>query len=361
MVLLLTNLIKGNLLPGQVYNNDSEHYLTLDYTKTTAINQQQYDAIKSFADNPYSYGFEHGYDGIINSCIDFTWEAMNHGGLNPMGFEGNYWPTWNITAADSLIDGFLGDIFGAISTLVDGESWQTHISELVDDLFNAAAKFVQPRRDPLTLDLDGDGLETVGTAAGILFDHDGDGIKNGSGWVSADDGFLVLDKNGNGTIDNGHELFGDAFVKANGQLAADGFDALASLDGNGKVDASDAQFGNLKVWQDLNQDGLSQAGELFTLAQLGIASINVTSTDHSQTLPNGNQIADLGTYTKTDGSLGTTGEVIGDINLATDTFHRQFPDHLDTSAVAHLPDMQGSGAVRDLREAANDCRWRMAA
>ncbi|MEQ1738786.1 MAG: hypothetical protein ABL884_02680 [Methyloglobulus sp.] len=264
--------------------------------------------------------------------------------------------------ANSIGDG-LSDIFNAITALGNLDEWQTHISELINDLFNTAAKFVQPRRDPLALDLDGDGLETVGTSAGILFDHDGDGIKNGTGWVKADDGLLVMDKNGNGSIDNGHELFGDAFVKGNGQLAADGFDALASLDGNGdgKVDVGDAQFGNLKVWQDLNQDGLSQAGELFTLAQLGIASINVTSTDHNQTLANGNQIADLGTYTKTDGSLGTTGEVIGDINLATDTFHRQFPDHLDTSAVAHLPDMQGSGAVRGLREAANDCRWRMAA
>jgi trimeric autotransporter adhesin len=69
---------------------------------------------------------------------------------------------------------------------------------------------------------------------------------------------------------------------------------------------------------------------------------------------NGNQLADLGSFTKTDGSSGTMGEVKGsvaDINLATDTFHRQFTDHLDTSA--NLPDMQGSGAVRDLREAAS--------
>ncbi|MEQ1738789.1 MAG: calcium-binding protein [Methyloglobulus sp.] len=270
-------------------------------------------------------------------------------------------PAIALTTALAAIIGFGGGKLGELLWQEWAKEWgidhtdDWSLSQAISDLFNTAAKFVQPRRDPLTLDLDGDGLETVGTSAGILFDHDGDGIKNGSGWVSADDGFLVMDKNGNATIDNGHELFGDAFVKGNGQLAADGFDALASLDGNGdgKVDAGDAQFGNLKVWQDLNQDGLSQAGELFTLSQLGIASINVTSTDHSQTLPNGNQIADLGTYTKTDGSLGTTGEVIGDINLATDTFHRQFPDHLDTSAVAHLPDMQGSGAVRDLREAAS--------
>ena len=73
-------------------------------------------------------------------------------------------------------------------------------------------------------------------------------------------------------------------------------------------------------------------------------------------LANGNQIADLGSYTKTDGSTGITGEVSGnlaDINLVANTFHREFTTHPDTSAVAHLPDMQGSGQVRDLREAAS--------
>ena len=222
----------------------------------------------------------------------------------------------------------------------------------------------QPRYDPLTLDLDGDGLETTGIAATnpIQFDHDGDGVKNGTGWVNADDGFLVRDVNGNGTIDSGRELFGDSTIKSNGQLATDGFDALADLDsmtngGNadGKISNLDAQFANLLIWRDLNQDGISQTGELFTLASLNIASINVTSTANSQTLPNGNQIADLGTFTKTDGTTGSTGAVTGnlaDINLASDTFHRTFPNVLDTTSVATLPDMQGSGKVRDLREAA---------
>lgn len=225
------------------------------------------------------------------------------------------------------------------------------IGDNVSTNYNAAQNWVQPRRDPLTLDLDGDGLETVGTAAGILFDQTGSGVKMGTGWVSADDGFLALDRNGNGLIDSGRELFGDSTFKSDGQLASDGFDTLRELDSNqnGMVDAADALFGSLRVWRDLNQDGISQNGELFTLGQLGIASINVSSSANNQTLANGNQIADLGTYTKTDGSTGTTAEVTG--NLAVDTFHRQFSTHPDTSAVANLPDMQGSGAVRDLREA----------
>src|SRR5665647_3061083 len=78
---------------------------------------------------------------------------------------------------------------------------------------------------------------------------------------------IGLDKNGNGTIDNGRELFGDAMIKSNGQLATDGFDALRDLDSNadGKINSSDSQFANLRLWRDLNQDGISQSNELFTL------------------------------------------------------------------------------------------------
>lgn len=143
----------------------------------------------------------------------------------------------------------------------------------VADFFGLSQRIV-PRRDPLTLDLDGDGLETVGVAAGVLFDHDGDGVRSGTGWVSGDDGLLVLDRNGNGQIDNGRELFGDSTPLAGGGTALDGFAALAQEDTNadGRVDSLDANWSNLRVWRDLNQDGVSQSGELFTLGSLGITA-----------------------------------------------------------------------------------------
>lgn len=232
------------------------------------------------------------------------------------------------------------------------------IGRSVSDYFNNAKK--PPRRDPLTLDLNGNGLETVGidTNNPILFDHDGDGIKSATGWVKADDGFLVLDRNGNGMIDNGTELFGDSTPLIAGGKAVDGFAALAQQDTNndGKVDNQDANFAQLRVWRDLSQDGLSQANELFSLDALNIASINVASTDYSVFLANGNQIADLGSYTKTDGSTGTLGEVgqIADVNLAEDTFNSKFPDHIPLAeGVSALPAMSGSGQVRDIQEAAS--------
>ncbi|KVP17154.1 hypothetical protein WJ84_02420 [Burkholderia ubonensis] len=192
----------------------------------------------------------------------------------------------------------------------------------------------------------------------MLFDIGATGVKQSVGWVSADDGFLVLDRNGNGVIDSGAELFGNATVKSNGQRATDGFDAIADLDSNhdGVIDSKDAQFGNLRVWRDLNQDGVSQSNELFTLAELGISSINVSKTSHKTELINGNVISDLGTYTRTDGETGMAGTAgqLADVDLAVDSFKSQFTDTLPiTERAAALPDIQGAGMVRSLREAAS--------
>jgi len=108
------------------------------------------------------------------------------------------------TLGASLLAGFLGS--EAAKWLVDNVS--------IANLFTGAQAILPIRRDPLALDLDGDGLETIGLngrsdGSSVLFDHDGDGIKTGSGWLKGDFGWLVLDRNGNGTIDSGNELFGE--------------------------------------------------------------------------------------------------------------------------------------------------------
>ena len=99
----------------------------------------------------------------------------------------------------------------------------------IKDFFDEAKNFL-PRRDPLVLDLDGDGIETVSATGAVLFDHDGDGVRSGTGWISSDDGILVLDRNGNGLIDSGRELFGADTVLSDGSTATSGFAALADLD-----------------------------------------------------------------------------------------------------------------------------------
>lgn len=233
-------------------------------------------------------------------------------------------------------------------------SWNglKNISDLTNSNYLRARNFV--RRDPLAIDLDGDGIETVGVAAGVLFDHDADAIKTGTGWLKGDDAFVVLDRNGNGTIDSGRELFGVDTIVGTEPLtgrtlyAPDGFAALGSLDGNGDklFNASDAQYANVRLWRDLNQDGLSQANELQGLAEAGIASIDLATQKANKTLPGGN------TQTLTAAVAGLGENAAVSLNLADNPFYREFPDHLDTSAVASLPDMAGSGRVRDLKEAA---------
>ncbi|MGH7455336.1 MAG: hypothetical protein ACRENG_28545, partial [bacterium] len=88
--------------------------------------------------------------------------------------------------------------------------------------------------DPLAIDLDGDGIETAGIngASTVLFDHNADGLKTGTGWLKGDDAWLVRDLNGNGTIDSGAEMFGDQTLLPNGQKAASGLQALRALDSN---------------------------------------------------------------------------------------------------------------------------------
>jgi hypothetical protein len=100
------------------------------------------------------------------------------------------------------------------------------------------------------------------------------------GWTAADadECFLWLDRNGNGTVDNGAELFGTATRLRNGALATNGFEALRELDtnGDGLVDANDACWPMLLVWRDLNHNGISEPSEIMPLVQTGVVGISLS-------------------------------------------------------------------------------------
>ncbi|ADX45958.1 putative rtx family calcium-binding cytotoxins and bacteriocins protein [Paracidovorax avenae ATCC 19860] len=242
------------------------------------------------------------------------------------------------------------------------EGWGNDIIRTVNDLFLQALNWIAPK-DPLVLDLDGDGIEAVGIdpTRPILFDHDGDGTRNATGWIKGDDGIVVLDRNGNGLIDSGRELFGDQTLRegaqaGQGMFYANGYEALAGQDGNGDgvIDAADTAYGQLRIWKDVNQDGISQVGELHTLSDLGIARLNVKGQRSSIDLGNGNTQPWSGSFTRMDGSQGMSGvaEVSGSLLLASNNFYREFPDDpVPTAAAQALPQMGGAGWARDLREA----------
>ena len=202
--------------------------------------------------------------------------------------------------------------------------------------------------DPLVLDLDGDGLETLSADdhRGALFDHDGDGIRTATGWLKADDGFLVYDRNNDGKINDLTELFSERFASN----TPHGFAALSSLDSNhdGKVDALDEQFSRLKVWRDLNEDGQSSPEELFTLSQLNIRAL-YTHFEAQDQWQGSNHLTHLGQYETEEGHR----HAMGDINFGYQPFYSQFIDKLTlTEEQKAAINLQGVGNVRDLREAA---------
>jgi len=163
---------------------------------------------------------------------------------------------------------------------------------------------------PLVLDLDGDGVRTLSIDRGVKFDLDADGKVDRVGWVGAGDGLLARDLDGDGQIDDGSELFGEATVLEGGVRAKDGFEALAALDTNrdGKLDVQDEAFASLRVWSDADADGVTDAGELRSLADLGITSI-ATQAKAVTVFDEGNLIGLTANYTRSDGTEGEVADV----------------------------------------------------
>ena len=155
-------------------------------------------------------------------------------------------------------------------------------------------------RSPLIVDLDGDGVETTTTEDGTHFDHDNNGFAEKTSWVGKDDGLLVRDLNNNGQIDDGTELFGNNSVLSSGEKAANGFEALADLDSNndGIFDNSDTAWNQVDVWKDSNQNGKVDEGELLTLEQAGIESIDLDYQNSNTVDANGNTVGQIGTFDK---------------------------------------------------------------
>jgi hypothetical protein len=115
------------------------------------------------------------------------------------------------------------------------------------------------------------------TQAPGAFELSGKGTSVETDWVAAATPWLALDRNGNGTIDDGSELFGSMTRMGKG-TARNGFEALAQLDSNhdGRLDARDPAFARLLLWRDLNQDRRAQPGELTPLARSGVIAIELS-------------------------------------------------------------------------------------
>ncbi|MBY3378945.1 calcium-binding protein [Rhizobium laguerreae] len=246
-----------------------------------------------------------------------------------------------LVAAGVTMTPLLAAVLLAGATYLAGKALGEAFEDIGDLLADLIPPLVNIFRDPLVLDLDGDGVELTALAGSTThFDYGQDGFAERTGWVSADDGILVRDANGNGTVDGAGELFGSA--------TQDGFAVLETMDsnGDGRVDIADAGFQELYVWQDANQNGQTDAGELKHLSDLGISSVSVIRQAVGST-NQGNTVGYEGTFTRADGTTGTSQSIYFQTDDR-DTVGDTTPDFVAPQDVKQLPQLPGSGSLNSI-------------
>ena len=159
-----------------------------------------------------------------------------------------------------------------------------------------------PYTSPIVIDVGGNGFDLTNSDGGVDFNLNNTGGKERLGWTkgNTDDAWLVLDRNANGVIDSGVELFGDLTPQPtpNAGVKKNGFLALAEYDkknnggnGDGLISTNDAVFSSLRLWRDQNHNGISETNELLPLLSLDIAIIELVYKESKKTDANGNRFS----------------------------------------------------------------------
>ena len=345
--------------PGKIVRDDASNYFNRGLTSQTfEITDVQAQAVRSFADTTHNtgaysldgFGINNPFGGTYN-CASWSLAAFRAAGISAVEIPAFLLIPWWSTRQ-----------FGSIPLLytMQAEGWQIDpfsngqsASTSINDLY-ATWRTAEATQSPLILDLDGDGVETINRTQGIRFDHQADGFAENTGWAGRDDGLLVRDLNGDGSINNGRELFGNNTLLANGQNAANGFEALKALDSNadGSINSADAAWTQLRVWRDADGDGVTDAGELLSLQDAGVQSINLSYTNRGFGITpdaQGNQHQQLGNYTTTGGQTRGMNDVWFDGN-SWDTIDRRAPVAV-SATIAALPNIQGPGNLGSLHQA----------
>lgn len=245
--------------------HDSEGY---DPNKVTSVTLPLYtneiigrinNAIPKMKSGDYTH-FESSYNLFNNNCIDFV----------------NY----------------------ILALTENGEHNPDYILQLIgdtpDEIIEKMEEYVDEQKEtetPLVIALTGDGILTLPDDDNIHFDHNNDGVKESTGWIDSNSAFLVFDKNRNGIIDNGNEMFGNNTTDILGDYAKHGFDALYQYDNNQDniIDNNDLIWVSLNLWIDKNIDGITDVGEMINIEYSGIESINLNYKKNGSIDENGNK------------------------------------------------------------------------
>lgn len=203
--------------------------------------------------------------------------------------------------------------------------------------------------DPLILDINKDGFNIETKKFGTYFDLNCDGFAEKINWTRQD-AILTLDKNGNGIVDDGSEVFGDFHLLADGSRAKNGFEALAQYDtnGDGVIDENDEIFDQLKLWVDENGDGISDSGELKTLKEMHIKAINLNYEYVNESTGTEALIGNVATFVYDDDSTAA----IGEMWVSSDLYDAVEKVIVGVSGMTDgLPNVRSFGTVNSLHNA----------
>ena len=211
--------------------------------------------------------------------------------------------------------------------------------------------------DPIVIDFNKNGVTSTKLDNTVYFDHDNNGFAEATAWIEKDDGLLALDKNDNGKIDNGNELFGNHTISNTiygytDKKATNGYEALKAYDLNGDnvIDEKDEIFDKLKIWKDKNSNGITDEGELSSLADNNIKSIDLNYKEIAID-ENSNTVKQSSKVTLKDGSTLDANDVWMKVNL---NKTEEIIDQSKLSPEAQaLPQVMASGNLSSLRVAAD--------
>ncbi|MBN8543706.1 MAG: hypothetical protein J0M34_05520 [Alphaproteobacteria bacterium] len=305
--------------------------VTQTYSHTISLSDEQFSNVTAYINsvtaNPGVYNLG------SNNCANFV-----QGVYGAAGQSGDIGDLFTPEQLDTI--GSIGEYIDNIYNLLNSP-YDLLVPFALDGFLDLSNElFGNPLISPLVLDLDGDGIELLSLAnSHAFFDLDNNDFMQHTGWVMPDDGLLARDVNGDGVINDISELFGTQ--------TTNGFTALDALDSNNDnlITATDANFVQLRVWQDTNGNGYSEANELHTLSELGITSINLNYTAGGGT-NQGHTIDGTSTYTIN----GNTRSIV-DVwfeNDPTRSYYDYPNNFVYNEAVFDLPLLHGYGTTPNL-------------